>query len=464
MKWLIHVDLFAGIAGFTLAAEEAGFETILFVEKDQYCQKVLRKHYPAVPIVEDIRDVEKIKEIVANCNTARQPNRDEEYRGQQTQKGKGQHSSSRCGIGINSTGSRTATTNQPVTLITGGFPCQPFSVAGKRGGTADDRYLWPEMFTIIKEVRPTWCLIENVAGIVGMVEQYRDFRVEGRSVIRTEEEDIFKGLYTRQEIMLLNTLRKDLEGEGFETLWLIIPACAVNAPHRRDRVWVIANATRERLYNKANKSKLARAGSNELLPIKSGNTEDVANSLSTEGGSEGRRLTSRAKDEGRRATENGRETIRSGAEAPFSSQSRQAGDIVPNTESRDTRQQTEQEGGEDTSRGSEEVAITDTQQMGWSKGTNQGQAKPEQQHNNRRWNQVGNVPSNEGWWAVESRLGRVVDGLSYRMDGHYFDREPNIPRITTRRKYRKERLSCLGNAVVPQVAYQILKIIAEMER
>ena len=95
-----------------------------------------------------------------------------------------------------------------VTLLTGGFPCQPFSVAGKQRGKDDNRYLWPEMLRVIREARPTWIIGENVAGIVNLA---------------------------------LDTVCADLEGEGYEVEPIIVPACAVDAPHRRDRVWIIAS-------------------------------------------------------------------------------------------------------------------------------------------------------------------------------------------------------------------------------
>jgi len=179
-----HVDLFSGIGGFALAAKWTGFETVVFCEKDGYCQKVLQKRFGAVvadpkstgwptwaserqpggcnqvPIIPEIRDFDGTK-----------------WRG--------------------------------ATLLTGGFPCQPFSVAGKRGGKEDDRFLWPEMFRVISEARPTWVLAENVTGIIPME---------------------------------LDNCLSDLEGEGYETETFVIPACAKNTPHRRDRIWIIANS------------------------------------------------------------------------------------------------------------------------------------------------------------------------------------------------------------------------------
>jgi DNA (cytosine-5)-methyltransferase 1 len=158
---MYHLDLFSGIGGFALACQWAGIETIGFVEIDKYCQKVLKKHWPNVPIVEDIRDVKE------------------------------------------------DTFQRPIDLITGGFPCQPFSVAGKRQGETDDRYLWPEMLRVIETYKPTWVLGENVAGIIDMA---------------------------------LDTVLSDLGRIGYATQTLIIPACAVNAWHRRDRAWIIAHA------------------------------------------------------------------------------------------------------------------------------------------------------------------------------------------------------------------------------
>jgi len=156
-----HLDLFSGIGGFALAAKWNGFRTVGFCDNEPYAQAVLKKHWPDVPIHDDIRKV-----------------RGELYAG--------------------------------ITLLTGGFPCQPFSVAGKQRGKTDDRYLWPEMLRVIREAGPTWIVGENVAGIVNMA---------------------------------LDQVHADLEAEGYEVESIIIPACAVDAPHRRDRVWIVANST-----------------------------------------------------------------------------------------------------------------------------------------------------------------------------------------------------------------------------
>jgi len=200
MKELTHISLFAGIGGIDLAAEWAGFRTILFVEIDPFCQRVLRRHWPDVLIIGDIRDA--TKEKIMAYTEGRNSGKQEAWNGGQGVGGGSQEGSRRRGAPIS-----------PVTLITGGFPCQPVSQAGKRRGKDDDRWLWPEMLRVISEVRPTWVVAENVAGLLHL------------------------GFYD---------CLSDLEGEGYETISFVIPACGVNAPHRRDRIFIVAHDGRVR--------------------------------------------------------------------------------------------------------------------------------------------------------------------------------------------------------------------------
>ncbi len=175
------VDLFSGIGGFALAARWAGLETIQFVEIDPFAQRVLRKNFPDVPIHTDIRDFD-------------------------------------------------ATQFQRTFLLTGGYPCQPFSQAGKRGGEGDDRHLWPEMLRVIRECRPTWVLAENVAGHITMG---------------------------------LDTVLVDLESEGYACRTFVIPACAKDAPHRRDRVWIVAHSDGSRWDTQSLSRTICTGGKND---------------------------------------------------------------------------------------------------------------------------------------------------------------------------------------------------------
>jgi DNA (cytosine-5)-methyltransferase 1 len=178
-----HLDLFSGIGGFALAAQWAGFRTIGFCEIDKYCWKVLSKNFLA----------------------------DAEGRTGELQQGQRQDLRNKSAINgaariIGNIFDLNGRDFAGVSIITGGFPCQPFSVAGKRRGAADDRAIWPQMFRVISEARPTWVLGENVPGIIPME---------------------------------LDNVLSDLEGIGYATRSFVIGACCVDAKHRRRRVWII---------------------------------------------------------------------------------------------------------------------------------------------------------------------------------------------------------------------------------
>ena len=201
-----HLDLFSGIGGFALACKWAGIETVAFVEIDKFCQKVLRKHWPGVPIVEDINNVIELEGIIADAQ------------------GK-QLDSQRYTDRI---------------IITAGFPCQPFSVAGNKRGARDDRYLWPQTLAIIKAIRPAWVLLENVAGILDMVFPDSKAHMASQAPLLANQDDGAGGYTVANYDTIAGGINRDLEKAGYETGWLIVPACAVGAPHRRDRVWIIA--------------------------------------------------------------------------------------------------------------------------------------------------------------------------------------------------------------------------------
>lgn len=162
---MIHASLFSGIGGFDLAAEWAGWGNAFNCEIDPFCRRVLKYHFPDAIQYDDIKTADFTV-----------------WRGK-------------------------------IDILTGGFPCQPFSTAGKRKGTSDDRYLWPEMLRAIREINPLWVVGENVLGIVSW---------DG-------------GLVFEQ-------VHSDLEAEGYEVQAFILPACGVGAPHLRYRTWFVAHA------------------------------------------------------------------------------------------------------------------------------------------------------------------------------------------------------------------------------
>ena len=208
------LDLFSGIGGFSLGLERTGgFETAAFCEIEKYPVSQLKKNFPGVPIYDDIKRL-TAERLVSD------------------------------GIGR-------------IDVITGGYPCQPFSVAGKQKGEKDDRHLWPSMLEIIAQVRPTWVICENVTGHIAL------------------------GL---DQVLL------DLENEGYSSRTFIVPACSVNAPHRRDRLWIVAhsdstgleqsNETLERGSSKQSDSGSIQPGENALADslsskLKGGSEEQI---------------------------------------------------------------------------------------------------------------------------------------------------------------------------------------------
>ena len=191
------LDLFSGIGGFSVGLESTGkFKTIAFCEKDKFCQKVLQKHWQGTEIYEDIRDIDGTK-IKAD-------------------------------------------------VITGGFPCQSFSVAGKQKGKEDERYLWDEMFRVIKEGQPRWIIGENVQNLINIADG-----------------------------QILQGIHNDLESQGFEVQTFNISASSQGAWHKRSRVWIVAANTNSRLSIGENEKIQTRGNT-----FNNGSSSDVSNSNS----------------------------------------------------------------------------------------------------------------------------------------------------------------------------------------
>lgn len=188
-----HLGLFEGIGGFSLAARWMGWETVAWVEINPFCQKVLNKNFPEAKGYGDIKEFDGTP-----------------YRG-------------------------------TIDIITGGFPCQPFSLAGQREGTNDDRYLWPEMLRVISEVKPSFVVGENVAGIESIFQYDLSSEVEGKKYnSKQEAEADFKGVRERTGTGVLYLVLDGLKELGYHVEPFNISAACVGAEHRRERVWIIA--------------------------------------------------------------------------------------------------------------------------------------------------------------------------------------------------------------------------------
>ena len=195
MAQIRHLDLFSGIGGFALAARLVGWETVGFCEIDPYCQRGLAKHWPRVPIHDDIRRFEW---------------------------------------------------REPVDIITAGFPCQPFSVAGKRAGADDERHLWPELARVLGEIRPRYAVLENVPGLLSGGRGYWFGEVLG-----------------------------DLAEIGYNAEWHVISAADVGAPHLRKRVWIIAYPSEPELRLESGR-RHGENGASEAEPGNDGTQEFMA--------------------------------------------------------------------------------------------------------------------------------------------------------------------------------------------
>ena len=268
-----------------------------------------------------------------------------------------------------------------IDLLTGGFPCQPFSTAGKRQGTADTRYLWPEMLRAIRQIRPRWIVGENVRGLVGW---------DGG--------------------MVFDTVQADLEAEGYEVLPFLLPACAVDAPHRRDRIWFIAYSDGKRTGNKNRKADNEGWGSGK----------DRTSSIRQAYGQTGTGGVGTADT-------NGFATNPSNDRLQFSGKTRTG---RPGLEDGDCGGFTANSDGQ-------------RQNTAW-KPAGIGRHRP----------MFDNSPGNQPTWQnfpTESPVCGRDDGLPTQLDGVTFS------------KWREFSIKSYGNAVVPQVVFQIYKAIQKHE-
>lgn len=384
-----HLDLFAGIGGFSIAAEWAGMRTVGFVERDEFCQKVLAKHWPGVPVFGDIHDVT------------------------------GKLILDRCGR---------------VDIITGGFPCQPYSLAGSRRGDADDRALWPQMLRIVTECRPRWIVGENVLGIVSMA---------------------------------LDGVLSDLEASGYEAWTVVFPAAGVGARHIRQRVFIVAHDDRERCsqWDVAAKS----AG-----PGESSGRHDAGALPNTNGG---RRRDGEIQHEHRvdqRASHAGDD----GQAGSMADAQRGRSDPKPERKGQQWRRsQTKQ-----TGLGGIGATVADTSRelRDGTRRTRSGVAQPtdgrepladangdgEQQQSGGvdqvgRWSSDTSSRDRSDMGRPQPGVGRVAARFPEGLDG-YWEKETST-RTAVGVPNRVDRLRALGNAVVPQQVYPILQGIADLD-
>lgn len=345
---MTHASLFSGIGGFDYAAALLGWINIFDCEIDAFCRKVLEYHFPNSVHYGDIT-----KQIF------------KEWRGK-------------------------------IDVLSGGFPCQPFSLAGQRKGADDNRYLWPQMLRVIREIRPTWVVGENVAGILTMVQPGAEVEVGGQASLFGE--DYRKRVLHRQEYVI-ETICRDLEREGYAVQPLLIPACAVGAPHRRDRIWFIAHRTN------AGVEAMQFTGQNGIYAV--GTSFNADGDRYTSCGTSCRTEKERCE----RAAVSGQRGGRCEWFNGLDGFSRIAADPY----------------------GKRQIYGNDQGPERWEKPDERFKT----QYSSSIWEK----------FPTQSPICSGDDGLSGRLDGITFS------------KWRQESVKAYGNAIVPQVAYEIFKAI-----
>ena len=338
-----HGSLFSGIGGFDLAAEWMGWENVFHCEWNQFGQKVLNHYWPKAISYHDITKTD----FTIHRGT--------------------------------------------IDIITGGFPCQPYSMAGKRKGKDDERHLWPEMLRAIREVQPRWVVGENVLGLVNW-----------------------------NGGLVFHEVQTDLEAEGYEVFPYVLPAVSVNAPHRRDRVWFVAyrNATNTdgiRLEQCKNRTEMGR-GQKEMVSQRN----KLTNAIKTNG-----KVSDTPQTNG-----NGLNWSDCQHEVNASEGGKYA--------QRDLEQGIGYGYAADTDSQRHEKRITTT----------------EPSESKRKYSQTDIGAGFRSWqnFPTQSPVCTRDDGLSTRLDGITFP------------KWRNESIKAAGNAIVPQVVFQIFKAIDHYER
>ena len=352
---LNHLDLFSGIGGFSLGLEATGgFETKAFCDIEEYPRQVLQKHWPHVKQYKDIKELnyERLK-----------------------------------ADGIDS-----------IDIITGGYPCQPFSVAGRKKGEEDPRHLWPEYFRLVKELRPTWVIGENVSGHIKLG---------------------------------LDTVIKDLESEDYSVRPFSISAASVGANHQRERIWIVAYS--ERNYNFNEEQRV----NGEEKKISREHREDNSTT-----GQSSRTSTARTQSDSHvvnsdsirslQHTETTKETSRRGTETSSMSTSDVANtNEWKNNTRNESKPREEEQFKFSPNSSSERGVVANTNGEGSQRYGSEYELRKSQEERKTSWSR---------WWDIEPNVGRVAHGIPKRVD----------------------RLKGLGNSLIPQIPYYLGTVILEV--
>jgi DNA (cytosine-5)-methyltransferase 1 len=388
-KDIKHASLFSGIGAPELAAYWLGWQNVFHCEISEFCKTILNYWYPNSIGYENIKTTDFKK-----------------WQGE-------------------------------IDVLTGGFPCQPFSSAGQRLGANDDRYLWPEMLRAIREIQPSFVIGENVAGILTMVQPTEAVKV-GCTPSLFEEND---NIYRKEQQFVVETVCTDLEREGYSVQPFVIPACSVGAPHQRDRVWFIAQRNASNSCNARTKGMQERKA--EILSSKvttdSACSRDTAQQTYQRIEREGRsnngqqkewRTTSERTDGLYQLSRNSTDTMCAG----FQETRREL-------EAERIARYIQQDGLATNSDGKRRQEVYNDD------GQSEGAQKAE-----RGAEQFSGTNRPQDWWRDFPTVSPVCIGN----DGLPFD----VSRLTISfARWRQETIKALGNSMVPQVVYELFKAI-----
>ena len=412
MQKLKILDLFSGLGGFSLGLERTGrYKTVAFCEIDKYCTLLLQKHWKGVKIYNDVKKITK--------------------------------------EGFEADGIESPD------IITGGFPCQPFSVAGKQKGTNDDRHLWPEMFRIIKAFKPRFVIGENVPGIVNI-----------------------------QDGVVFETVCTDLESQGYEVQPFNIPAAAVGAPHQRKRIWIIATLADS--VSNDERREISRSDEEKGRVQEEHRSKDSASGIFS-GTSEIRKGNN-----GYEAMENSGRTLQQGSSIREKNEDevgkenanqhqRSSSSSESNVADTDTRLSNGQKK-ELQSRGQASIFSREGEDVANAKsissdGREIGQHSEESREKRKIGIEVGGVSSDrqklantdserlEGLGQSRSQFNETSSSTSSSEERQgqvgqgWWEFEPNVGRVAHGVPGRVHRLKALGNSIVPQIAEEIGRAI-----
>lgn len=412
---MTHASLFSGIGGAEIAAAWLGWENLFHCDINEFGRKVLGYWFPQSKEYNDIKTTDFT-----------------EWRGR-------------------------------VDVLTAGFPCQPFSLAGKRRGADDDRYLWPETLRAINEIRPAWFVGENVFGIASMV-------LPGEEVDMGRTDDLFEegNLYRTERRFVLDRICRDIEDAGYTVQPVVVPACAVGAPHRRDRVWFVAR--REDVGHDAEDTD--RHGRGDLADAKCRRGGEVHKDLQqgqpdgplpyVDGGQwpspDAARREREAPGEGFGAADGrGRDLLLQGGRGE---EAERAGGLasVPRADAESRCAGLQEEGAELPAAGSAGGVPQAAPHPDSGRAEEADGQRPEA---DERGGLRGDVPGErriprfEGWegFPTQPPVCRGDDGLPFGVA------DLSVPFG----RWRREAIKALGNAWVPEVAYEIFRIIQMVE-